>query len=34
MSYVAAPNANAGNCLEPAIGPEEDRLYSKMVTKG
>ena len=26
--------ANAGNCLKPKIGSDDDRLYSKMVTKG
>jgi len=27
-------SANAGNCLKPEIGSEQDRLYSKMVAKG
>jgi len=26
--------ANAGNCLKPEIGSEQDRLYSRMVAKG
>lgn len=25
---------NGGNCLNPEIGSEADRLYSKMATKG